>query len=148
MFSIYKDKHSHETWHVKKKKKSTAAKRPILLHGCRGGGVGLARCNKTVKKRDVVRMVVFFSFFFTNSEVLGKEGFPRSNTKAIKKGQMKYLGHINRRRGIERLALSGKLMCRRARWDRTGCLWTTGQQITIYQLCHCIRFKRGVMSER
>ena len=50
-----------------------------------------------------------------NEEVLQLAGVQRSLLKTIRKRQMKFLGHISRKSGIEKLVLCGNIEGRRSR---------------------------------
>ena len=51
----------------------------------------------------------------TNEFVLKKAGVKRSLNQTIRKRQMEFLGHLNRHKGLEHLALTGKINGKRSR---------------------------------
>ncbi|GFS16500.1 UDP-glucuronosyltransferase 2A1-like [Elysia marginata] len=75
----------------------------------------------------------------TNGEVLGMANTGRSLYSTIRRGQMKFTGHIYKARGIEHLAMTGKINGKKSRGrQRTTYVdslntWTNQEQHTRSQ---------------
>ena len=72
----------------------------------------------------------------SNETVLQQSGIRRSLIKTIRRRQLEFLGHINRGRGLEHLALTGRINgtrdrgCQRLTYLGTLNCWATQKQQT------------------
>ena len=84
----------------------------VLLYGCECWTI-----SKTMEKRLVALEMWFLRRIFriswtekiSNKEVLNLAEYEPSLMRAIKKRQLEFFGHINRRNGLEKLVLCGKI---------------------------------------
>ena len=84
----------------------------VLLYGCECWTI-----SKTMEKRLVALEMWFLRRIFriswtekiSNKEVLTLAEYEPSLMRAIKKRQLEFFGHINRRNGLEKLVLCGKI---------------------------------------
>ena len=90
----------------------------VLLYGCECWTIS----NNNKKKLEAtamwfIRRLMGISWKErkTNEEVLKLSGTSRSLMKTVRKRQMEFLGHINRKNGLEKIVLCGKIEGKRSR---------------------------------
>ena len=90
----------------------------VLLYGCENWTITEALRNRLeAAEMWFIRRMLRISWRAkkTNEFVLKKAGVKRSLNQTIRKRQMEFVGHLNRHKGLEHLALTGKINGKRSR---------------------------------
>ena len=111
----------------------------VLLYGCESWTI----TNSTRKRLEATEMwflmrILKISWTENNSnqKVLEMANIERSLVKTIRTRQMRFMGHVYRRGGIEQLSMTGKIEGRRSRgWQRETYVdslntWATSKKIS------------------
>ena len=90
----------------------------VLLYGCENWTITEALRNRLeAAEMWFIRRMLRISWRAkkTNEFVLKEAGVKRSLNQTIRKRQMEFVGHLNRHKGLEHLALTGKINGKRSR---------------------------------